>query len=70
MDQWTIADSIKILGQLSTTGVLAYVAWKFWGKLEQKDLETAAKLAAKDAEIAALNEKRVNDLKAIAKQND
>lgn len=46
--------------------VLAFASYKLWSKCEEKDKT----IAAKDAEIAALNEKRVSDLKAIAKQND
>lgn len=64
MLEWT--EILKLVGQLTTTGVLAFVAWKLWGKLA----ETEKQSQAKDAVIAALNEARINDLKVILRQND
>jgi hypothetical protein len=47
-------------------GVLGTVSYKLWNKLEEKD----KLIASKDAEIAALNEKRVQDMLRIAKLKD
>jgi hypothetical protein len=46
--------------------LLGYGCFKLWAKVEEKDKI----IAAKDLVIADLNEKRVNDLKAIASQNN
>jgi hypothetical protein len=54
------------LGGSPVALVLGFVSYKLWGKLEEKDKT----IAAKDLVIAALNEHRIADLKAIAKQND
>jgi hypothetical protein len=62
--EWT--EILKLAGQLTTTGVLAFVAWKLWGKIA----ELEATIKAKDVVILNLQDSRINDLKTIARQND
>lgn len=54
------------IGSSPVAILLGFVSFKLWGKLEEKEKV----IQSKDLEIAALNEKRVNDLRVIAKQND
>lgn len=55
-----------VLSSSPVAAALGFACFKLWGKLEAKE----AVIAEKDKVIAQLSEARVQDLKAIARQND
>lgn len=72
MEQW-----IEIATNLTVSGILAFGLGKVWKKLESKELEIVnmviahkTALEAKDLQIAALQEKRIADLREMIGPNN
>ncbi len=55
-----------LLGSSPLAGAMGVACWKLWEKVNTKEKV----IEDKDRQIAALNEARLSDLKAMLKQDD